>query len=37
MIPSCVLLVAILAARAVGALVWAPLDDWQATVRVGLA
>jgi len=37
MIPLYVMLVAIASARAIGAFVWAPLNDWQAAVRVGLA
>ena len=37
MIPFYVMLVAIVSARAVGAIVRAPLNDWQAAVRIGLA
>jgi uncharacterized membrane protein len=37
MIPFFVMLVAIVAARLLGALVWPGLDDWQAATRVGVA
>jgi uncharacterized membrane protein len=37
MIPFYVMLAGIVAARAVGALGWQPLDDWQVATRVGLA
>ena len=37
MIPFYVMLAAIAVARGAGALAWAPLDDWQAATRVGLA
>ena len=37
MLPFYVMLVAILAARGLGALGWPPLGDWQAATRVGLS
>lgn len=37
MIPFYIMLAAIAVARGIGAWAWAPLDDWQAATRVGLA